>query len=86
VTAAAFACGLLLQAYAFQGYWEDIGTIEAFYNANLALVKTDGSANFRWAGICGRSRQQQHAVVLRCAAAKDTASLRAQLAATHDGW
>lgn len=34
------------QAYAFQGYWEDIGTIEAFYNANLALVKTDGSANF----------------------------------------
>lgn len=39
--------GYPVQAYAFQGYWEDIGTIEAFYNANLALVKTDGSANFR---------------------------------------
>ncbi len=28
-----------LQAYLYNGYWEDIGTIEAFYNANLALVK-----------------------------------------------
>ncbi len=28
-----------LQAYLFKGYWEDIGTVEAFYNANLALVK-----------------------------------------------
>jgi glucose-1-phosphate adenylyltransferase len=26
-------------AYIFQGYWEDIGTIETFYKANLALVK-----------------------------------------------
>jgi carbonic anhydrase/acetyltransferase-like protein (isoleucine patch superfamily) len=30
--------GYKVQAYAFQGYWEDIGTIEAFYKANLALV------------------------------------------------
>ena len=28
-----------LQAYLFDGYWEDIGTIEAFFNANLALTK-----------------------------------------------
>ena len=28
-----------LQAYLFDDYWEDIGTIEAFYNANLALTK-----------------------------------------------
>ncbi len=28
-----------VQAYVFHGYWEDIGTIEAFYRANLALVK-----------------------------------------------
>ena len=28
-----------LQAYLFNDYWEDIGTIEAFYEANLALVK-----------------------------------------------
>ncbi|HUL44684.1 MAG TPA: glucose-1-phosphate adenylyltransferase [Bacteroidota bacterium] len=27
-----------VQACAFHGYWEDIGTIESFYNANLALV------------------------------------------------
>lgn len=28
-----------LQAYLFDGYWEDIGTIEAFYEANLALTQ-----------------------------------------------
>ncbi|HZG40657.1 MAG TPA: glucose-1-phosphate adenylyltransferase [Nodosilinea sp.] len=28
-----------IQAYLFNDYWEDIGTIESFFNANLALVK-----------------------------------------------
>ena len=28
-----------IQAYLFDGYWEDIGTIDAFYHANLALTK-----------------------------------------------
>jgi glucose-1-phosphate adenylyltransferase len=28
-----------VQAYLFNEYWEDIGTIEAFYNANLALTE-----------------------------------------------
>ncbi|MGF1497197.1 MAG: glucose-1-phosphate adenylyltransferase [Elainellaceae cyanobacterium] len=28
-----------IQAYLFNGYWEDIGTIEAFYEANLALTR-----------------------------------------------
>ena len=28
-----------VQAYLFQGYWEDIGTIKAFYDANLALTQ-----------------------------------------------
>jgi glucose-1-phosphate adenylyltransferase len=28
-----------VQAYLFDGYWEDIGTIEAFFDANLALTK-----------------------------------------------
>jgi glucose-1-phosphate adenylyltransferase len=28
-----------VQAYLFNGYWEDIGTIEAFYNANMALTQ-----------------------------------------------
>ncbi|WP_346292139.1 glucose-1-phosphate adenylyltransferase [Sphaerothrix gracilis] len=27
-----------VQAYLFDGYWEDIGTIEAFYESNLALT------------------------------------------------
>lgn len=30
---------LNIQAYLFNGYWEDIGTVEAFYNANLALTQ-----------------------------------------------
>ncbi|EKQ67967.1 glucose-1-phosphate adenylyltransferase [Leptolyngbyaceae cyanobacterium JSC-12] len=28
-----------VQAYLFNGYWEDIGTIEAFYEANMALTQ-----------------------------------------------
>jgi glucose-1-phosphate adenylyltransferase len=28
-----------VQAYLFNDYWEDIGTIEAFYNANLSLTQ-----------------------------------------------
>ncbi len=28
-----------IQAYLFDGYWEDIGTIEAFYDSNLALTQ-----------------------------------------------
>lgn len=28
-----------VQAYLYDGYWEDIGTIEAFYHANLALTE-----------------------------------------------
>jgi glucose-1-phosphate adenylyltransferase len=28
-----------IQAYLFDGYWEDIGTIEAFFDANLALTQ-----------------------------------------------
>eukprot|EP00191_Tetraselmis_sp_GSL018_P003032 CAMPEP_0177598000 /NCGR_PEP_ID=MMETSP0419_2-20121207/12059_1 /TAXON_ID=582737 /ORGANISM="Tetraselmis sp., Strain GSL018" /LENGTH=514 /DNA_ID=CAMNT_0019090303 /DNA_START=182 /DNA_END=1726 /DNA_ORIENTATION=+ len=30
--------GAKVQAFLFDGYWEDIGTIEAFYNSNLALT------------------------------------------------
>lgn len=29
----------IIQAYLFNDYWEDIGTIEAFYKANLALTQ-----------------------------------------------
>ena len=37
-----------LQAYLYDGYWEDIGTIEAFYESNLALTD-DPHPKFRWA-------------------------------------
>lgn len=30
---------LNVQAYLFNDYWEDIGTVEAFYNANIALTQ-----------------------------------------------
>lgn len=30
--------GMKVQAYAFQGYWEDIGTVQAFYQSNIALT------------------------------------------------
>ena len=35
----ASAKDLNVQAYLFDGYWEDIGTIGAFYEANLALTR-----------------------------------------------
>ncbi|RVW46195.1 Glucose-1-phosphate adenylyltransferase small subunit, chloroplastic [Vitis vinifera] len=35
----ATSLGLRVQAYLYDGYWEDIGTIEAFYNANLGITK-----------------------------------------------
>jgi glucose-1-phosphate adenylyltransferase len=33
-------------AYIFQGYWEDIGTVRAFFEANLALTDTLPPYNF----------------------------------------
>jgi glucose-1-phosphate adenylyltransferase len=30
-----------VQAYLFDGYWEDIGTIKAFYDASLAMARPD---------------------------------------------
>src|ERR1700745_2421340 len=35
-----------VMAYIFQGYWEDIGTIRAFFEANLALTDTIPPYNF----------------------------------------
>jgi glucose-1-phosphate adenylyltransferase len=32
--------------YDFKGYWEDIGTIRSFYDANLLLTKQDSPFNF----------------------------------------
>ncbi len=35
-----------VMGYVFEGYWEDIGTIRAFYEANLALAQPDPPFNF----------------------------------------
>ncbi|KAE8660422.1 Glucose-1-phosphate adenylyltransferase small subunit [Hibiscus syriacus] len=35
----ATSIGMRVQAYLYEGYWKDIGTIEAFYNANLGITK-----------------------------------------------
>ena len=39
-----------VQAYIFQGYWEDIGTISAFFEANLNLGDPDPKFNFNEPG------------------------------------
>lgn len=41
---------LKVQAYAFNGYWEDIGTIRSFFDANLALAKDPARFEFYDAG------------------------------------
>jgi len=38
--------GMHVQAYLFDGYWEDIGTIESFYNANLGLCGPNPKFSF----------------------------------------
>jgi glucose-1-phosphate adenylyltransferase len=35
-----------VMSYIFQGYWEDIGTVRAFFEANLALTDTVSPYNF----------------------------------------
>ncbi|CAI5491468.1 unnamed protein product [Closterium sp. Naga37s-1] len=42
----ACAKGAKVQAFLYDGYWEDIGTIEAFYNANLATTQPDSPFSF----------------------------------------
>ena len=36
--------GMRVQAHLYDGYWEDIGTVRAFYDANLALTDTPNPA------------------------------------------
>jgi glucose-1-phosphate adenylyltransferase len=43
---AALASGQPLQSYLFDDYWEDIGTIQAFYDANLALADEQPAFSF----------------------------------------
>jgi glucose-1-phosphate adenylyltransferase len=43
---AALAAGHNLQSHIFQGYWEDIGTVKSFYEANLALADEEPPFSF----------------------------------------
>ena len=64
--------GMHVQAYLYDGYWEDIGTIEAFYDANLALTDSP-TPDFRCKHQPGLSHscrclvvQAQHCRQFRC--------------------
>jgi len=37
---------LRVQAYVFDGYWEDVGTLRSYYEANLALTTPEPAFNF----------------------------------------
>lgn len=59
----------IVQAYLFNDYWEDIGTIEAFYQANLALTqqpKPSFSFYDEKAPIYTRSRYLPPSKLLNC--------------------
>jgi len=60
--------GLNVQAYLFDGYWEDIGTISAFYNSNLALTDPNPVFSFydRSAPIYTMSRYLPPSKLLEC--------------------
>ncbi|MBU3664939.1 MAG: glucose-1-phosphate adenylyltransferase [Chthoniobacterales bacterium] len=45
-----------VQAHIFQGYWEDIGTIRAFFEANLALAEIEPPFSFYRPGATVYSR------------------------------
>jgi len=45
-----------VQAHIFQGYWEDIGTIRAFFEANLALAEIEPAFSFYLPGATVYSR------------------------------
>jgi len=48
-------CSAFLVCFtSLQGYWEDIGTVEAFYSSNLALADP-ATAQFRCALACVNS-------------------------------
>jgi glucose-1-phosphate adenylyltransferase len=60
--------GMHIQAYLFDGYWEDIGTIKAFYEANLNLCEKVPNFSFydRKAPIYTQSRYLPPSKLLGC--------------------
>jgi glucose-1-phosphate adenylyltransferase len=35
-----------VQGYLYEGYWEDVGTVRSYFEANLALTRKDAAFNF----------------------------------------
>lgn len=63
---AAIKKGMRVFAYPFEGYWEDIGTIKAFYDSNLALTGPNPPFDFfapEWP-IYTRARYLSGSVIL----------------------
>ncbi len=58
----AAAEGQKVIAYLFNDYWEDIGTIKSFFDANLALAQTVTS--FSWSYFVSHTCAPSHAMQL----------------------
>eukprot|EP00238_Polyblepharides_amylifera_P004644 CAMPEP_0196583516 /NCGR_PEP_ID=MMETSP1081-20130531/43877_1 /TAXON_ID=36882 /ORGANISM="Pyramimonas amylifera, Strain CCMP720" /LENGTH=457 /DNA_ID=CAMNT_0041904435 /DNA_START=204 /DNA_END=1577 /DNA_ORIENTATION=+ len=60
--------GMHIQAYLFDGYWEDIGTIKAFYESNLNLTMPKPNFSFydRKAPIYTQSRFLPPSKLMNC--------------------
>ncbi|MBC2578732.1 glucose-1-phosphate adenylyltransferase [Clostridium sp. DJ247] len=39
--------GISMYAYAFQGYWKDVGTVESLWEANMDLLREDNELNIQ---------------------------------------
>jgi len=62
-----------VHAYIFQGYWEDIGTIKAFFEANLQLASRNPAFSFNVPGASVFTRPRfLPATVIRGATINDT--------------
>jgi glucose-1-phosphate adenylyltransferase len=59
---------LRVQSYAFDGYWEDVGTIRSFYEANMELTRSQPPFSFYDARfpIFTNPRQLQPAKLQEC--------------------
>jgi len=60
--------GMHIQAYLFDGYWEDIGTIKAFYESNMNLTSATPNFSFydRKAPIYTQSRYLPPSKLMNC--------------------
>ena len=46
-----------VRAYAFPGYWADVGTVQAYWEANMSLLAEEPALNLYDPGL-GRAHQE----------------------------